>query len=93
MKPALSKVRENTPFATPPRVLVVADEGCAGQAIRLADVLDGAGAEAAVRFAEDAGHRSFQNIEPDAVIVAGRRGYRVERHHAILENLTPFAAG
>jgi hypothetical protein len=91
MKLALSTVRERTPFATPPRVVVVAEEGYTGEAITLADVLDEFGAEAEVRSGEEAdlNHGSFSHTDPDAVIVAGRRGYRVARHHPILEIVLP----
>jgi hypothetical protein len=86
MKRALSTVREKSPFATPPRVLVVADEETAGQAVALAEALDEAGAETEVRFSEAApnGH-----TQPDAIIIAGARGYRVARHHPILEGFLP----
>ena len=77
MKRALSSVRECSPFATPPRVLVVANEENAGQAVALAEALDEAGAETEVRFGEVT---SFS--QSDAVIVAGERGYRVARHKA-----------
>jgi hypothetical protein len=85
MKRALSVVREQSPFATPPRVLVVADEETAGQAVALAEALDEAGAETEVRFGEVAN----LNSQTDAVIVASVRGYRVTQHHPILERFLP----
>ena len=86
MKRALSSVREQSPFATPPRVLVVADEETAGQAVALAEALDEAGAETEIRFGEV---ENFSHSQPDAVIVASTRGYRVTRHHPILERFLP----
>lgn len=80
--PPLSAVREESPFATPPRVLVVADDHDASEAVALAEVLDAAGAETEVRFGD---HPSYGYLHPDAVIVAQERGYRVQRHHPILE--------
>jgi len=91
MKLALSTVREMTPFPTPPRIVVVAEEGYTGEAIHLADVLDELGAEAEVRFGEevDFNHGPIPRTDPDAVVVAGERGYRVARHHPILEHVLP----
>jgi hypothetical protein len=80
---ALSVVRESSPFATPPRVLVVADEESAGEAASLVDALEALGADAEVRF----GASNFDLSHSDAVLVAETRGYRVTRHHPILENL------
>jgi hypothetical protein len=82
---ALSTVRELSPFATPPRVLVLADDDSAGNAVALAEALDAAGADAEVRFG--AASRN-DHSQPDAVIVAGRRGYQVTRHHPILERIS-----
>jgi hypothetical protein len=79
----LSDVREESPFATPPRVLIVADDICAGEAVALVEALDAVGAEAEVRFCEDLGHN---HRHPDAVIVAEPHGYRVTRHHPVLES-------
>ena len=81
----LSAVREESPFATPPRVLVMADDADAVEALELAEALDALGADAEVRFGalrNDHGHS-----HPDAVIVAEPRGYRVTRHHPILESV------
>ena len=88
MKLALSTVREKSPFATPPRIIIVGEEGYTGEAIHLADVLEEMGAEAEVRFGDDADftHGPFHPT-PDAVIVASKRGYRIARHHAILDNV------
>jgi hypothetical protein len=86
MKRALSKVRESSPFATPPRVIVVADDESAGQAVALAEALDAIGADAEVRFGSDANRDHAQS---DAVIVAGTSGYHVTRHHPILEKILP----
>jgi hypothetical protein len=80
---SLSLVRESSPFATPPRVLVMADDDSAGEAVALAEALEAAGAVAEVRFGTDKKH-SYS----DAVIVAETRGYRVTRHHPILESLS-----
>jgi hypothetical protein len=85
---ALSVVREASPFATPPRVLVVADDESARQAVALAEALDALGADAEVRFSADMTH---SNGQPDAVIVAEPRGYRITRHHPVLEGVQRFA--
>ncbi len=50
---AISTVREGLPFASPPRVLVVADDENAGEALALAEALDAFGAETEVRLSED----------------------------------------
>lgn len=81
---SLSAMREESPFATPPRVLVVADDHDASEAVALAEALDAVGADTEVRFDE---HPSYGYLHPDAVIVAGSRGYRIQRHHPILESL------
>lgn len=81
---ALSVVREASPFATPPRVLVVADDGTAGEAVALVEALEAIGADAEVRFSEDM-YRDHSH--PDAVIVTDGRGYRVTRHHPVLESV------
>jgi hypothetical protein len=81
---ALSAVREESPFAAPPRVLVVAEDHDAAEAVALAEALDAIGADTEVRFGE---HPSFSHLHPDAVVVAGERGYRVQRHHPILEGV------
>lgn len=80
----LSAVREDSPFATPPRVLVVADDTDAAEAVALAEELEAVGADTEVRFGED---RFYSHFHPDAVIVAQTRGYRVTRHHPVLESL------
>ena len=92
MKLALSTVREKSPFATPPRVIVVAEEGFTGEAIQMADLLDAMGAESEVRFGSDADftHGPFHPA-PDALIVVGVRGFRIARHHPILENVRALA--
>jgi hypothetical protein len=82
MKRVLSNVREESPFATPPRVVVVADEESAGEAVSLAEALESLGADAEVRFG---GIPTRDNC--DAVIVAESHGYRVSRHHPVLERL------
>jgi hypothetical protein len=79
----LSLVREQSPFATPPRVLVVAEEDNGGSAVALVEALEAAGAEAQVRFGADMGH---DHSHPDAVVVAYARGYRITRHHPVLES-------
>jgi hypothetical protein len=78
----LSAVRERSPFDTPPRVIVVADDETAGQAVALAEALEAAGADAEVRFGAANSHD-----HPDAVIVAQKRGYAVTRHHPVLESV------
>jgi hypothetical protein len=84
---ALSVVREASPFATPPRVLVVADDADAVEAVELAEALDAYGAEAEVRFSGDAA--DDRHNPPDAVIFAGSRpGYPASRHHAVLIAVT-----
>jgi hypothetical protein len=80
----LSAVREESPFETPPRVLVVADDADAVEAVALAEALDAIGADTEVRFGE---HPSYGYIHPDAVVVAEPRGYRIARHHPVLESL------
>lgn len=80
----ISAVREESPFDTPPRVLVVADDHDASEAVALAEALDAAGADTEVRFGD---HPSYEYLHPDAVIVAEERGYRVQRHHAILDRI------
>jgi hypothetical protein len=84
---ALSVVREASPFATPPRVLVVAEEENAGDAVALVEALEAAGADAEVRFSQDM-DRDHSN--PDAVVVAETQGYRVTRHHPVLESVLHF---
>ena len=37
----------------------------------------------------DSNHSAFSHTDPDAVVVAGERGYRISRHHPILENVLP----
>ncbi len=68
----LSAVREKSSFASPPRVLVVADDDTAGEALALAEALDSCGAEAEVRLTEDTTADEYG--DPDAVIVAGSQG-------------------
>jgi hypothetical protein len=80
----LSDVREESPFETPPRVLVVADDETAVEAVALVEALDALGADAEMRFSEDM-YRDHSH--PDAVIVAGARGYYVTRHHPVLESV------
>jgi hypothetical protein len=78
----LSGVREEMPFATPPRVLVVADADDALEAVRLAEELDEYGADAEVRLSGDAS--SDRHTAPDAVVFAGSRaGYRSGRNQAV----------
>lgn len=85
MKRVLSSVREESPFATPPRVLIVADDDSAHEAVALVEALDEIGAEAEVRFGLEAVHVRARH--PDAVIVAEPQGYRIARHHPVLEQL------
>lgn len=82
MKHVLSSVREKSPFATPPRVLVIAEES-AGSALSLMDALEAAGADAEVRF--EGSH--FDRANADAVIVTDGKTHRVTRHHPILDRL------
>lgn len=86
----LSDVRTASPFATPPRVLVMADDDDATGAVALAGALEALGADAEVRFASEVTRSSHQHAHPDAVVVAGTRGYRVTRHHPILEGVSRF---
>ena len=65
----LSVVREKSPFATPPHIVVVAENGEAAEALELAEALDEYGAEAEVRLAGDVS--DDHHSEPDAVIFAG----------------------
>jgi len=81
---ALSMVRAASPFETPPRVLVMADDASAGEAVALAEALEELGADAEVRFGSAKGN---DHGHTDAVIVAESRGYRVARHHPVLESL------
>ncbi len=83
----LSTVRAASPFATPPRVLVVADDDDMLEAVELAEALDGFGADAEVCTACDA--REDHHRAPDAVIFAGAPGsYHTTRHHPLLIGLT-----
>ncbi len=83
MQRSLSMVRENTDFATPPCVLVMAEEGSAGEALALADALDRLGAETEIRFGD---RMSLEHVQPDAVILLGPRGHRITRHHPVLDS-------
>ena len=65
---AISEVRAESRFATPPRLLVVATDNRSGDAVALAEALDAYGAETEVRFAGDMS--ADDHIQPDAVIVA-----------------------
>ncbi|MDY3558573.1 hypothetical protein R5W23_005693 [Gemmata sp. JC673] len=79
---ALSEVRERSPFATPPHILVVADTADIGEAVELAEALDECGADAEVRLTADAA-ADFHG-EADAVIFAGAAGDSgVFRHGAV----------
>lgn len=82
---SLSALREGSPFATPPRVLVIADDHDAADAVALAEELDAVGADTEVRFGEHS--RYGRHGHPDAVIVADLSGYRVQRHHPILNRV------
>lgn len=85
---SLSAARAHSPFATPPHVLVVADEDTAGEAVALAEALDEYGADAEVRLTEDT--TADEHGYPDAVIVAGAQGatrarrYLSDAHHPVL---------
>lgn len=81
---SLSALREGSPFATPPRVLVIADDHEAADAVALAEELDAIGADTEVRFGE---HPSYSHLHPDAVVVADMSGYHVRRHHPILNKI------
>lgn len=69
---ALSAVREESPFTTPPHILVMADDDSIGEAVELAEALDHYGADAEVRIAADRAADYY--AEPDAVIFAGGSG-------------------
>ncbi|HSQ55845.1 MAG TPA: hypothetical protein VLM40_08860 [Gemmata sp.] len=68
----------------------MADHADAAGAVALAEALEAAGAEAEVRFGAEAGRSG--SLHPDAVIVADPRGYRITRHHPILEAVLPIVA-
>lgn len=85
----LSTVRTASPFAAPPRVLVVAEVDCAGEAVALLEKLEAIGADAEVRFSEPSSHDRHTR---DAIIVAARRGYRFTQSHADLERALLLAA-
>jgi hypothetical protein len=86
-QPTLSVVREASPFATPPRVLVVADDEGALRAVKLAEALDEYGAETEVRLSGDASDDHFTT--PDAVIFAGTSSsYHAARKHPVLIAVT-----
>jgi hypothetical protein len=91
----LSHVREASGFVSPPRVLVVAAEGSAAEAVKLAEALDEVGAETEVRLS--AGGRTDHHGQPDAVIFAGTPGsYPAAQRHPVLIALTdgePVPAG
>ncbi len=65
---AISEVRAESRFATPPRLLVVAADNRTGDAVALAEALEHQGAEIEVRFAGDMS--TDDHVQPDAVIVA-----------------------
>jgi hypothetical protein len=78
---SLSVVRAATPFATPPRVLVVADEDDVPEALALVEALDASGADAEVRLAGDA---HTDHSDPDAVVFAGAPGrFRAAGKHPV----------
>jgi hypothetical protein len=82
----LSVVRESSPFATPPHILVLADPAHPHEAVELAEALDESGADAEVRLACDAGEN---HVHPDAVIFAGiPAAYRGARNHPVLIAVT-----
>ena len=64
-----SAVREESPFPTPPRVRVVADEERAREAVALAEALDERGAEADVRLEADATTTGYDHVRPDAIVI------------------------
>jgi hypothetical protein len=78
----LSEVREASPFEAPPRVLVLAEDADAGQAAALVETLESIGADAQVRFLSDVTRAYREHLHPDAVIVAGTRGYRFMQDRA-----------
>ncbi len=83
----LSLVREASPFAKPPHILVMADGADAIEAVALAEALDEYGAEAEVRLSGDASDDHYST--PDAVIFAGlRAGHHAHRHHPVLIAVT-----
>jgi hypothetical protein len=83
----LSRVREESPFATPPRVVVMADDDGVAEAVKLAEALDAFGAEAEVRFSGDAS--ADRHSPPDAVIFAGTPStYQTGRNHSVLIAVT-----
>lgn len=83
----LSDLREASPFATPPRVLVMADDGGVVAAANLVQRLESIGADAEVRFASDVTRGYREHLHPDAVIVAGSRGYHFTQDNAGLARM------
>ena len=84
---ALSVVREASPFATPPRVLVMADDADAVEAVALAEALDEFGAEAEVRLSGDAS--DDHHCPPDAIVFSGSlSGFYAPRHPSVLIAVT-----
>lgn len=78
----LSVVRAASPFATPPRVVVVADDENARHAVALVERLEAIGADAEVRFGAISPR---EHLHPDAVIIAEPSGYHFTQYHAGLE--------
>jgi hypothetical protein len=78
----LSDVREASPFAAPPRVLVIAEDSDPGQAAALVETLESLGADAQMRFVSDVTRTYREHLHPDAVIVAGTRGYHFMQDRA-----------
>jgi hypothetical protein len=89
---ALSDVREVSPYATPPRVLVMADDADAGQAVALMERLESIGADVELRFVSGATGDHRNQVHADAVIVAGKRGYRITQHHPVLEAISHLSS-
>jgi DNA-binding response OmpR family regulator len=67
MKTPASRIREESPFASPPRVRVVSDHEHLSDAVALAEALEECGAEAEVRLEEDS--TDYDHVHPDAYVI------------------------
>lgn len=69
MKTPSSVIREELPFSSPPRIRVVSDPQHMTDAVALAEALEECGAEADVRFEEDATGTDYDHVHPDAYVI------------------------
>jgi hypothetical protein len=67
MKTPRSHLRDVLPFATPPRIRIIADTDHLSEALALADDLEACGADAEVRIESDSA--DDDHVHPDAYIV------------------------